>query len=137
MSNKKASENGKATRFSTTNQPQKSGRKPSIYNQIKDLIKVEINIELSREDFVKMAKLLLVQPIRILQSITKDEDTPSYVVLIARAILKDASEGRITTLDSLLDRIFGKATQPTQQDVSIAVKGSVPIKKWIEEENKK
>lgn len=134
--NKNIAEDGKATRFSATNQPKKNGRKTSLYNQLKEMAKLEGNIDLSREDFTKITMLMLTKPLSELQSLAKSEDTPIWIVNIVRAIIKDASDGRISTLDSLLDRLFGKATQPTQQSVAVEMKGSIPIRKWIEESKK-
>lgn len=135
--NKKIKEDGKATRFSATNQPKKNGRKPSLFKQLKEMAKLDGNIELTREDFTKITLLLLSKPINELKALASSEDTPAWVVDIARSILKDASEGRISTLDSLLDRLFGKATQPTHQDVSVELRGNIPIRKWIEDRLKK
>jgi hypothetical protein len=67
----------------------------------------------------------------------QDDETPVWITNIARAIIKDSNEGRISTLDTLLDRLFGKATQPTQQDISVEMKGSIPIKEWVKDRLKK
>lgn len=135
--NKNIKEDGKATRFSATNQPKKSGRKPSLFNQLKELARLEGSVELSREDFTKITLLLLSKPISELKAIATSEDTPVWVVNISRAILKDAAEGRISTLDSLLDRLFGKATQPMVQDVSVDMQGSIPVSEWVRDRIKK
>lgn len=128
---------GKGNRFSTTNQPKKNGRKPSLYNQLKELAKIEGNIDLSRDDFSKLTALLLSKSLKELNAIQQDEETPIWIVNIVRAIVKDSNEGRISTLDTLLDRLFGKATQPTQQDISVEMKGSIPIKEWVKDRLKK
>lgn len=130
-------EDGKATRFSATNQPKKNGRKPSLYTQLKEMAKLEGNIDLSREDFSKMTMLMLSKPLSELQTLAKSEDTPIWIVNIVRAIIKDASDGRISTLDSLLDRLFGKATQPMVQDVSVDMQGSIPVSEWVRDRLKK
>lgn len=130
-------EDGKATRFSAKNQPEKNGRKPSLYTQLKEMVKLEGSIDLSREDFSKMTMLMLSKPLSELQTLAKSEDTPIWIVNIVRAIIKDASDGRISTLDSLLDRIFGKATQPTQQSVAVEMKGSIPVSEWVKDRLKK
>lgn len=135
--NKNISNDGKATRFSATRQPKNSGRKPSLYKQLKEMAKLEGAIELTREDFGKITMLMLSKPLSELQTLAKSEDTPIWVVNIIRAIVMDAQTGRISTLDSLLDRLFGKATQPLAQDVSVEVKGSIPVSEWIKDRIKK
>ena len=128
---------GKGNRFSSTNQPKKNGRKPSLYTQLKEMAKLEGGIDLSREDFSKITMLLLSKSLKELQTIAKADDTPIWVVNIIRAIVMDAQTGRISTLDSLLDRLFGKATQPLAQDVSVEVKGSIPVSEWVKDRIKK
>lgn len=128
---------GKGNRFSTTNQPKKNGRKPSLYNQLRELAKLENGILLSKEDFTKITSLLLTKSIKELHAMQQDDETPVWITNIARAIIKDSNEGRISTLDTLLDRLFGKATQPTQQDISVEMKGSIPIRDWIKDRLKK
>jgi hypothetical protein len=47
--------------------------------------------------------------------------------------MTDIKLGRMVTVDSLFDRFFGKATQPTDNKTEVAIKGSVPISKWLEQ----
>lgn len=135
--NKNIANDGKATRFSATNQPKNKGRKPSLYNQLKELAKAEGNIDLSKDDFSKLTALLLSKSLKELNAIQQDEETPIWIVNIVRAIVKDSNEGRISTLDTLLDRLFGKATQPTQQSVAVEMKGSIPVSEWVKDRLKK
>ena len=73
MSNRKADQNGKATRFSTTNQPKNKGRKPSLYNQLKELAKIEGYIDLSKDDFSRLTALLLGKSLKELNAIQQDQ----------------------------------------------------------------
>ena len=52
--NKNIVEDGKATRFSSTNQSSKSRRKLSLYNQPKEMAKLDGNVDLLVEDFTKI-----------------------------------------------------------------------------------
>ena len=88
---------GKGNRFSSTNQPKNPGRKPSLYNHIKKLLGTEAKME---------------QPLDNLKRLADSKSTPIWIVGVVRAIVKDANIGRTNTLDSLFDRLFGKASQP-------------------------
>lgn len=103
---------GKGNRFSTTNQPANRGRKPSLYAHIKRLLGTEADIELSREDYYKLMQFLLERPLDDLKRLADSKETPIWIVNIIRAVVRDARAGRTATLDSLLDRLFGKAAQP-------------------------
>lgn len=103
---------GKGNRFSTTNQPANPGRKPSLYNHLRQLLGTEAEAELSREDYYRLIGCLLERPLGDLKTLATDKKTPVWVVSVVRAIVKDAQAGRMNTLDSLLDRLFGKASQP-------------------------
>ena len=101
---------GKRTRFSSTNPPKNPGRKPSLYNQF-----------------------LLEQPLDNLKKLADSKNTPIWIVGVVRAVVKDANAGRTTTLDSLFDRLFGKASQPLtgKDEGPIEFKGSIPVREWI------
>lgn len=123
---------GRATRFSSTTQPTNRGRKKSLYKRLKELVKKN-DVQLTKEDFCKIVNHLLDMPIAEVKKIGMDEATPIWVVCIVRAIIADASSGVTKTLDSLFDRLFGKAIQPTKDEISLQLKGSIPIHKWIED----
>lgn len=124
---------GKSTRFSSTNQPQRNGRKPSTYALIKKLFGTEANAELSKEDYYKLIAYLLERPIDDLQKLAKDKSAPIWIVTIIRAIIKDAGKGNMFTIDSLFDRLFGKATQSTnnKSETTVELKGGIPIRQWV------
>lgn len=103
---------GKGRRFSNINQPKNPGRKPSLYNHIKKLLGTEAKAELSKEDYFKLIQFLLEQPLDNLKKLADSKNTPIWIVGVVRAVVKDANAGRTTTLDSLFDRLFGKASQP-------------------------
>lgn len=125
-------DDGRATRFSSTNQPANRGRKKSLYKRLKELVKKN-DVQLTKDDFCKIVNHLLDMPIAEVKKIGMDEATPIWVVCIVRAIIADASSGVTKTLDSLFDRLFGKAIQPTKDEISLQLKGSIPIHKWIED----
>lgn len=104
---------GKGKLFSSTNQPANRGRKKSVYNELIEKVKVEEGICLSREDCYKLCATLINLPISNLKELAKDETSAAWVVSIISAILTDIKLGRTVTVDSLFDRFFGKATQPT------------------------
>ncbi len=104
---------GKGKLFSSTNQPANRGRKKSVYNELIEKVKVEEGICLSREDCYKLCATLINLPISKLKELAKDETSAAWVVSIISAILTDIKLGRTVTVDSLFDRFFGKATQPT------------------------
>lgn len=104
---------GKGNRFSSTNQPANKGRKKSVFNQLRDKVYAEEGLRLSREDCYKLCASLIELPVEELKTIYKDTTSPAWVVSIVGAILSDIKFGRMVTVDSLFDRFFGKATQPT------------------------
>ena len=122
-------------KFSSTNQPQNRGRKPSLYNHIKKLLGTEAKAELSIEDYFKLIQFLLEQPLDNLKKLADSKNTPIWIVGVGRAVVKDANAGRTNTLDSLFDRIFGKASQPLtgKDEGPIEFKGSIPIRDWVKD----
>lgn len=120
---------GRGNRFTSNNQPLRNGRKPSILKQLR----LNYGVELSREDYQKIIGYLLERTTQELEDLQSSPDTPTFIVCIIGALLYDTKAGRIQTLDALLDRLFGK---PNNQS-SIELKGSIPIKAWIKDNLKK
>lgn len=122
-------------KFSSTNQPQNRGRKPSLYNHIKKLLGTEAKAELSKEDYFKLIQFLLEQPLDNLKKLADSKNTPIWIVGVVRAVVKDANAGRTNTLDSLFDRLFGKASQPLtgKDEGPIQFKGSISVRDWVKD----
>ena len=59
-----------------------------------------------------------------LVKIAEDKEEQVYKTSIARAILKDIATGKISTVDSIFDRLFGRA----KQSISADVEGDINIK---------
>lgn len=110
---------GKGNRFSSTNQPENRGRKPSLYRQLISSCEVEGHPIPSREDFYKVVAFLLERTRAELNEINALPDTPIWVQSIIRAIFEDLNNGRITVLNTLFDRLFGKATQVAEVKADI------------------
>lgn len=127
---------GKGNRFSSTNQPKRNGRKPSLYNLIKNTIKVnDVEAELSKEDYFKLVAFLIERPLKELKEIASNDETPIWIVNIIRAIISDANAGQMRTLDSLFDRMFGKATMEMKAEVNTTVKPRTLTDEEIKELN--
>lgn len=101
--NKNIVQDGINTRFSSTRQPANAGRKPKLYTIAKKVYNIGY-------DEWKGVTLYLMQLTKNeLESVIEMQDTPIWVVNIARAIHKDTGRGVTFTLRELLDRVFGKA----------------------------
>ncbi len=120
---------GESSRFSGTRQPQKRGRKPSLFKKIKALTKKSIDVELSKEDFFRVIRWVIEQNDKTLKPLIVGSDgkpnkeTPLWLLSIISAIRNDIRQGKTTTIEMIFDRIFGKATQPIESDVQLTNNG--------------
>lgn len=105
---------GRGNRFSTENQPANRGRKPRLYTLAKSAYNV------GWDEFRDVMLMVMQMTKSELEALTKDEDTPAWVVNIARAIYKDTGKGRIDALRELMDRAFGKVPQRNEVSLSAA-----------------
>ena len=111
-------------RFSSDNQPKKNGRKPSLYKKLKKQTGIRVDHELSKEDYYNVIRFLMERTPNELNSLLKDTDghanknTPIWILNIVSAINSDIRYGRTTTIDGIFDRLFGKATQAIEADIS-------------------
>lgn len=123
------------TQFSSTNQPKNSGRKPSRFKRLlKELEGVGETI--SVEDYGRITKTLLTLNAEELQGVAQDKSTPIAVIMIANAISGDLNNQRIDNLEKLLDRVFGKSSNPidvTTNGQSIGNLSMVEAQKIIKE----
>lgn len=112
-------------RFTSTNQPENSGRKPSVYKYIKTLTGKKVAAEMSKEDYLKVIRFLMESTPADLKPLVEGKDkkpnqnTPIWVLNIVSAINTDIRYGRTSTVEMLFDRVFGKATQPIESDVQL------------------
>ena len=101
-------------RFSSTNQPANRGRKPKLYTS---LIRSGYNI--SREEFIAVRRTLIQKTKEELDEIAKKYDTPIWVAIICRALIRSGSKGEVKVLDDIADSIFVKP----KQEVDVSVHG--------------
>jgi len=96
-------------KFASDNQPANNGRKPS-------LLKAYIQDNgVSIQDVRLVFKNIIFEKTKEeLDELLSDESQPMLVRTITGAYLKDFESGRIDIINSLLDRIFGKADQAIQ-----------------------
>lgn len=101
------------TTFSKTRQPKNPGRKPSRFKEL--LAELEVVGEtMSLEDFRKISLFLLTMNKEELVKLAKDTKAPMAVVAVASAIAGDIEFKSLKNIESLLDRLFGKAMQPVE-----------------------
>jgi len=101
------------TTFSETRQPKNPGRKPSRFKTlIADL--EGVGETMSLEDFRKISLFLLTMNKNELIELAKNEKAPMAVVAVASAIAGDIEYKSLKNIESLLDRLFGKAMQPVE-----------------------
>lgn len=104
-------------RFSATRQPKKVGRKPTLYKQLFNNTSKRFEVELSKEDYYKVIRFLMECTPSELKRITEDESTPMWVSNIISAIFRDIKYGKINTLNTFFNRLFGKPTQTIESEI--------------------
>jgi hypothetical protein len=104
-------------RFSATRQPKKAGRKPTLYKQLFNNTSKRFEIELSKEDYYKVIRFLMECTPGELKRIDEDESTPMWVSNIISAIFTDIKYGKINTLNTFFNRLFGKPTQTIESEI--------------------
>ncbi len=118
-------------RFTSDSQPKNPGRKPALYKKLKELTGKKVDFELSKEDYYKVIRYLMERTPGELKKIlenAKDDtngSTPVWVINVISAINSDIRYGRTATIDSIFDRLFGKASQPIEGDINASVSGSL------------
>lgn len=103
---------GKGNRFSKDNQPANRGRKPRLYTLAKQTYQVDL------AEFRDTLLMVMQMTKAELKALIDAEDTPVWVVNVARAVWKDTGKGKLDAWRELVDRTFGKV--PTKSEVSLS-----------------
>ena len=104
---------GKETRFSKTNPPKNSGRKPSkLRRHLKDN-------NLNDLDITFIMKNLITKTRDELLVIAKSDKESMIMAGAAAAMLKDMGKGNTSTLQWVIDRGFGKPKESVKVDATI------------------
>lgn len=103
---------GAATRFSSTNQPSKRGRLPS---KLKKFVK-DNSVSKADVDAI-FSNIIFGSTLEELQDMVKPgkkEKLPVIVALLVSAFIADIKNGTLHEVNTVLDRIYGKATQQVE-----------------------
>ena len=110
--NKNIASIGRETRFSSSNQPRKRGRKPSILKKLKA-------IGLSHEDITGLLENIIMANKQEAQEMLKNPELPIMAVEYLSALIKEIQAGKSFTIEAIIDRLDGKATQKVQADATL------------------
>lgn len=88
-----------------------NGRPRKFIKTLEEKIGVEFGVALSREDKFAILESMLEMSITELKLIESDLHVPSFMTIIATALVKDYKNGSLYTITELFDRFFGKARQ--------------------------
>lgn len=127
-------------RFTSGNQPHNRGRKPSLYKKLKSLTGMKVGYELEKEDYFNVIRWVMEQNTATLELMVKgadgkpNKDVPLWLINIISALNADVRYGRTSTVEMIFDRVFGKATQPIEGDISTNVTGNMNLSVLTTEE---
>nr|DAH35221.1 MAG TPA: hypothetical protein [Caudoviricetes sp.] len=110
--NKNIASIGRETRFSSSNQPRKRGRKPSILKKLKA-------IGLSHEDITGLLENIIMANKQEAQEMLKNPELPLMAVGYLSALIKEIQAGKSLTIEAIIDRLDGKATQKVQAETTL------------------
>lgn len=121
MKKNNIAELGKATRFSSTNQPKNSGRKPHIYTQLKGVYQISV------DEYRKVVQFLMNSTKVEIKKLSEAQDTPIWMVNLCTAFLTDTQKGTTYLLTELTDRLYGKPKQVTENYSEVTEKNKAVI----------
>jgi hypothetical protein len=129
MANNENLKKGKATQFSSNNQPENRGRKPSVLKFIKDS-------GLSITDVKRLlGSLIWEYDSKELAMLLKDKDNPVPVgmAIVLGSLTEDLKNNNLANFDRLMDRAYGRP----DQGLDIKTSGNMEIITMTREEKQK
>ncbi len=102
--NPNLAEDSKGTRFSSDNQPLNRGRKPKIYNVLKELgySQDDIRIAFNEIAFYTEAQL---------QELYDNEEAPAITKVVAKALQNAIKSGNYSQVKDILEQLIGRAKE--------------------------
>lgn len=106
---------GKSTQFGKGNDPSKAGKKggraQSLEKYLKEQFELELGLQFDKTSIFSTIEKMTLISTKALREIENNDDLPSTLSGVAIAILKDRKAGKISTLESIWDRVYGKSTE--------------------------
>ncbi len=97
--------------FTSEYQPDNRGRKKSILTVLGELTGDRFQIELSRTDKMRILECMIEKSQDELKEISEDKQMPIFTRLVAKRVHDDLELGLISSLETLLDRVYGRPAQ--------------------------
>lgn len=113
-------------KFSKDYQPRDNGRKLSLYKI------AEESYDVSKSEWFRTKMYLCQCTKERLMEILEDPETPMWVIVQIRGLMKGAANGDTRVLEDIENRLFGKATQPVESDVNV----KATVEQMTDEERK-
>ena len=89
----------------------RNGRPKSIMKQVEQAVGLQFGLDLTKDDKYRLIEWALERNKEELGNIIADDKSPVFLVTIGTAILHDIIQKRITTVEAIFDRVFGKPSQ--------------------------
>lgn len=100
-------------RFTSDYQPLKRGARKTTARTFLEAVKIDMpDMVLTKADYYRILNMIIGADKSYIQELAQREDIPVSMLCIIKAIKTDIDEGSTKTVDSLLDRLFGKSNQP-------------------------
>lgn len=108
-----------------------NGRPKKFINRLADAWDMDFNVSLSKEEMYLVLQKMLELSVAELMQIFADDDAPVFMVVAARAINHDISKGKMTTVNELLDRFYGKSEGVSKVDITTQGQAVFQGFEWI------
>lgn len=94
-----------------------NGRPKKVETILKEVFLDEYNVKLTRSQTEDIIKNILSKSRGELFELTKNDDLPFWVSMIAKKATRDFERGSIHLLELLFDRVYGKPKETIDQNI--------------------
>lgn len=106
---------GQSTQFGKGNDPSEAGKKGGKAKNLVNYLKQELNVELGHSftssSIYESIELLIMTPTSKIKELKNNDALPISLSVYANALLQDREKGRTSTVEDLLNRVYGKAKE--------------------------
>lgn len=121
-------------RFSSSNQPKKRGGKTNVFAQLRKEVEKDLGCKISEIDINNICAMALFGNAEMHQAYLTGEDgktpnqaTPMVLMNLIRAIQIQTKTGRTDAIEKIIERLYGKVTQPIEGEINAQVTNTVDL----------
>lgn len=111
----------------------KGGKAKNLVNYLKQELDVELGHSFTSDSIYESIELLIMTPTSKIKELRNNDALPISLSVYANALLQDREKGRTSTVEDLLNRVYGKAKENVNVTTEMTYEDALKRKQQLDE----